>query len=217
MNPTLHTAVLAALENAVGRALDLDPAARQALAGLGGRVFQIEPRDTGADIFLLPGDTGIELRGVYDGPVDSHIIGTIPDFVELISAEDAASTLINGGISLHGDSAPLLELQAILHRLDLDWEGALAGKIGDIPAHQLGRVVRGGLRWGQQAFGSLNRQIEEFLHEEARVLPPEAELQGFYDAVGQLSQSVERLDARLQRQRQRLHKLLDAKRSGQDA
>lgn len=207
MNPTLHTAAMAALETAINRALKLDPATTQNLGQLDGKVFRLEIAGTGADIYLLPEQYGLRLQGFYDGPIDSHVIGTIPDFVELISADDAASTLINGAIKLSGDSAPLLQLQGILHRLDLDWEGSLARAIGDVPAHQLGKMVRGGMHWGQQAFTSINRQVEEFLHEEARLLPPAAELQDFYDAIAKTGLAVDRFEARVQRQQQRLQQL----------
>jgi ubiquinone biosynthesis protein UbiJ len=205
---TLHTAALAALESGINHALEMDPATARALQQLDGKVFRLELVGTGADIFLLPQQQGVTLRGFHDGPIDSHVIGTVPDFVELISAEDPASTLINGGIQLSGDSAPLLQLQSILHRLDLDWEGALARAIGDIPAHQVGRLVRGGVRWGKHAVDSMNRQLEEFLHEEARLLPPEAELQDFYADVSRLEVDVDRAEARLAKQQQRLAKLL---------
>lgn len=207
MNPTVHTAALAALEGAINRALKMDKATLQALQKLDGVVFQLELSGSGTNIFLLPEERGVQLRGYYDGPVDSHVIGTLADFVELISAEDAPSTLINGGIQLSGDSAPLLQLQGILHHLDLDWEGDIARVIGDVPAHQLGRLVRGSMRWGKQAAGSLNRQIEEFLHEEARLVPPRAELQDFYTAVSNLQTGVDRLEARIARQQQRMAKL----------
>ncbi len=207
MSVTLHTAALAALEGAINRALKMDPATTRALQQLDGTVFQLELVGTGADVYLLPQQQGVALRGFYDGPIDSHVIGTVPDFVELLSSEDPASTLINGGIQLSGDSAPLLQLQRILHRLELDWEGSLAGIIGDIPAHQLGRLVRGGMRWGKHAMDSMNRQLEEFLHEEARLLPPETELEDFYTAVSRLELSVDRAQARLAKQQQRLAKL----------
>ena len=207
MNPTLHTAALAALETAINRALKLDPATTRNLGQLDGKVFRLEIAGTGADIYLLPEQHGLQLQGFYDGPIDSHVIGTMADFVELISADDAASTLINGGIKLSGDSAPLLQLQGILHRLELDWEGSLARVIGDVPAHQLGKMVRGGMHWGQQAFTSINRQAEEFLHEEARLLPPAAELQDFYDAIASTGLALDRVEARLQRQQQRLQQL----------
>jgi ubiquinone biosynthesis protein UbiJ len=207
LNPTLHTAALAALEVAINRALKMDPATAQGLQKLAGTVFQLELVGTGADIYLLPQDHGVELRGFYDGPIDSHVIGTVPDFIELVSSEDPASTLINGDIQLSGDSAPLLQLQRSLHHLDIDWEGSLAKVVGDLPAHQLGRMVRGGVRWSRQAIDSLNRQAEEFLHEEARLLPPAAELQNFYEAVTRLDVNVDRAEARLRKLQQRLAKL----------
>jgi ubiquinone biosynthesis protein UbiJ len=207
LNPTLHTAALAALEVAINRALTMDLATAQGLQKLAGTVFQLELVGTGANIYLLPQHQGVELRGFYDGPIDSHVIGTVPDFIELVSSEDPASTLINGGIQLSGDSAPLLQLQRLLHRLDIDWEGSLAKVVGDLPAHQLGRMVRGGVRWGRQAINSMNRQAEEFLHEEARLLPPSAELQDFYEAVTRLDVNVDRAEARLRKLQQRLAKL----------
>ena len=54
MNPTLHTAALAALETAINRALKLDPATTQNLGQLDGKVFRLEIAGTGADIYLLP-------------------------------------------------------------------------------------------------------------------------------------------------------------------
>ena len=54
MNPTLHTAALAALEVAINRALKMDPATAQGLQKLAGTVFQLELVGTGADIYLLP-------------------------------------------------------------------------------------------------------------------------------------------------------------------
>ncbi len=214
MSLTLHTAALAALEGAINRALQLDLSTTRALQQLDGKVFRLELVGTGVDVYLLPLQQGVALRGFYDGPIDSHVIGSVPDFVELVSSGDPASTLINGGIQLSGDSAPLLQLQRILHRLDLDWEGALAGVIGDIPAHQLGRLVRGGARWGKHAVDSINRQAEEYLHEEARLLPPEDELQDFYTAVSRLEVGVDRAEARLAKQQQRLAKLLLKRQQG---
>lgn len=214
INPTLHTAALATLETAINGALRLDTSTTRALGELEGRVFRVELQGTGADIYLLPDEQGMQLRGYYDGPVDTHVIGSPADFVELISAEDAASTLINGGISLSGESGPLLQLQAILHRLELDWESALAELIGDVPAHQVGRLVRGGARWGKQAIQSLNRQVEEFVHEEARLLPPASELQDHYESIAQLGLAVDRLEARVEKQRQRLTRVLERRRQG---
>jgi len=207
MNPAVHSTAIAALEHAINQPLRLDPTASHALGQMQGKIFKFDLAGTRIDLYLLPTENGLQLRGFMDGPVDTHVTGSIADFVELISAVDAPSTLINGGITIQGDSAPLLQLIDVLQALELDWELSLSRVIGDIPAHQVGELVRNGLRWGKHTADSLTRQAEEFLHEESRLLPPKAELDQFYDAIHQLSLSTDRLDAKLHRQRLRVEKL----------
>ena len=204
---TAKLAALAALEAAMNQGLKLDPGTAKALRTLAGRAFRLEIVGPQINIYLLVDPEGVQLRSLYEGHVDTHISGSIADFAELVSAEDPASALINGGISLRGDSAPLFQMLTILQKLNLDWEGALAQWVGDIPAHEVGRTVRNALRWGKQAASSMSRQAEEFLHEESRLLPPAAELALFYSQVQKLGLAVDRLEARLQRQQDRLARL----------
>lgn len=215
MNTRVQTAKLAALatlEAAMNQGLRLDPAAAVSLQALAGKAFHLEIVGTQINVYLLVDPEGVQLRSIYDGRVNTRISGSIGDFAELISAEDPASALINGGISIRGDSAPLFQMLAILQKLDMDWEGALAQWIGDIPAHEVGRALRNAMRWGRQTATSLGRQAEEFLHEESRLLPPTAELELFYSQIHKLGLSVDRLEARLQRQRDRLERLARHKR-----
>lgn len=204
MIPTVHATAIGALERAINQALKLDPTTLRALEPLEGKVIQVEIKGTPLNLYLIPSRQGLQLRGFLDGGVDSHVTGTLADFTELLSSDDAPSTLINGGISIRGDSAPLLQLLSILHRLEIDWEASLARLIGDIPAHEIGRAVRNGLAWGKQAVSSIGRQAEEFLHEEARLVPPEAEMQGLFKNIQQLNLAVDRFEARLERQRQKI-------------
>jgi ubiquinone biosynthesis protein UbiJ len=112
--------------------------------------------------------------------------------------------LINGKLELEGNSAALIELQRILGRLDIDWEAPLVDRLGDIAGHQLAQLLRATFSWGKQASSSLRRQLEEFIHEEARLCPPRLELEDFYTDVQQLGLKVERLTLRTQRLRKKL-------------
>jgi len=200
---TLHTAALALLETAINRALRLDPATQASLAALQGQCLHLCLKGPELDFYLLPTDDGVTLKGVHEGKVDTAVTGTPADFVELFAADDAGAALINGNITLTGDSKLMLSLQAILHRLELDWEGELARLVGDVPAHELGRLIRGGLRAGRGVADSLLRQLEEFVHEEGRLLPPRAELEDFYQDVQDLALRVDRLAARVERLQRR--------------
>ncbi len=93
------------------------------------------------DIYLHPGAQGIRLTGIHLGPVTTSIKGRAADFTELATSSDPTATLINGGLELEGDSAPLLELQHILAALDMDWEAPLVDTLGDVAGHQLAQLL----------------------------------------------------------------------------
>ena len=204
INPTLHTAGLAAAEAALNRALELAPAGAAALAELDENVFALHCTAPTVDVYLQPQRGSIRLMGIYDGPITTSIRGEASEFAALATASDPAAALINGKLELQGDSAPLIELQRALSQLDVDWEAPLVGALGDVVGHQLAEMLRGVFSWSKQASASFGRQLEEFIHEEARLSPPRLELEDFYKDVQQLGLRVERLESRTARLRKRL-------------
>jgi ubiquinone biosynthesis protein UbiJ len=207
INPTLHTAAIATLETALNRALQLAPHSAAGLGQLSDCVFALHCTSPSLDVYLQPAADGIRLMGLYDGPVTTSVRGEASDFTELVTSTDPTATLINGQLELQGDSAPLIELQQILATLDIDWEAPLVSTLGDVAGHQVAQMLRGAFAWGKQASGSLARQLDEFIHEEARLTPPRLELEDFYRDVQELGLRVDRLQSRTDRMRQRLQKL----------
>jgi len=204
LDPTITTAALAALEAAVNQALTLDPAAQRSLGQLAGCTFAIECSAPAFAVYLQPGTERVRLLGFHDGPATTRVAGTAADFAELAGASDPAATLINGNLTLQGDSAPLIELQQILGKLDPDWEAPLVDALGDVAGHQLAELLRAAFSSGRVISRSLLRQLEEFIHEEARLSPPRLEVEDFYADVQTLEQRVERLQSRLARLRKRM-------------
>jgi ubiquinone biosynthesis protein UbiJ len=207
ISPTLKTAGLAALEQALNRALALAPAGQAELSQLAGQVFALHCTAPALDVYLQPTEAGVRLMGHYEGETTTSLRGEASDFAELATSEDPAATLINGGLEVGGDSAPLLRLQQIISRLDVDWEAPLVDTLGDVAGHQLAQTLRGAAGWGRQASASLARQLGEFIHEEARLVPPRLELEDFYQDVARLNERVERLQSRTQRLRRRMDRL----------
>jgi ubiquinone biosynthesis protein UbiJ len=197
IDPTVHTAAIATLEIAINRALALDPTGSAQLVALEGKIFQFSCLSPELDIFLAADGNRLKLMGYWEGEVTAAIRGNASDFADLATATDPTAALINGNLELQGDSAPLIELQKILAGLDMDWEAPLVNAFGDIAGHQLAQALRGLFSWGQQASASFLRQLEEFIHEEARLAPPRLEVEDFYQDVQQLNQRVDRLQARI--------------------
>jgi ubiquinone biosynthesis protein UbiJ len=205
INPTLHTAACAALEQGLNRALQLDPSSAAQLAQLSGKVFKMHCTSPELEFYLFPDAGGIKLMGYWDGEITTGITGQAADFANLASADDPAAALINGNLELSGDSGPLLELQSILSNLDMDWEAPLVNSLGDVVGHQLAQGLRGLFGWGQQASSSFIRQLDEFIHEEARLAPPRQEVEDFYQDLEQLNLRVDRLEARMRKLRAARH------------
>lgn len=206
-DPALQTAALAGLEFVVNKALELDPATLKRLSELDGKVLLIHCQSPDIKVYCLPGNTGVQFKSWHDeADVNSSLSGKLSQFVQLMQADDKAAALINGDLSVHGNSQDFVALQAILAQLDIDWEQPISRVFGDVGGHQLGRLIRGGLAFGQQAQENLQVQLEQFIHQEAGLLPAREELESFYQDVGDLNLRVDRLQARLARIQQRISK-----------
>jgi ubiquinone biosynthesis protein UbiJ len=84
---------------------------------------------------------------------------------------------------------------AHLLRPDLEEEFSLA--IGDVPAHQLGRLARTAFAWGRQAAATAALNVAEYLAHERADLVPRAEAEQFTSGVDRLREDVDRLEARI--------------------
>ncbi|MDX1553811.1 MAG: SCP2 sterol-binding domain-containing protein [Marinobacter sp.] len=195
--PTLMSAVTAIIENALNRALELDPAGKQALmSSLTGPVqFSLES----LDLTLVLQQAAGRVR-VASQPAESPALvlsGRPMAFAALATGDDRVFS--EGRIQVTGDTALAHQFQRAIDQLDPDWEAAMAAHIGDVPAHFIGQRIRGAVRWSRQAFGSLNANIEEYIHEESRSLPGRRELEATFTDIDHLNLQTERLEARVER------------------
>lgn len=196
---SLNTAALAGLERAINAALSMDSRTRESVGALAGKALKIEVTVPELCAFILPGPEGIRLVGHFEARADCTVSGATSDFIALLLAEDKPAALVNGKLKVSGDSALLLGLEKALSALDLDWEQRLATLVGDVPAHQVGRFARSSAEFGRRARGSFERHLEEFIHEEARLAPPRAEVEDFFADVRALANRVARLEAGIRR------------------
>jgi len=195
---SLPAFALAAAETALNKALTLDPVSAKRLAALEGRVITIRIdtplTDNGLALTLLPDSHGVMLMGRYEGEPDLQLSGSLSAYAKLASDKRGG---IPAGITIKGDANLATELQAIAAGLDLDWEEQLSRLTGDTIAHQTGRLVRGGSSYLRKTAQTLGLNLEEFLKEEARLLPQRFEVEEWVSDVDRLRDDVARLEARL--------------------
>lgn len=140
---------------------------------------------------------GVTVSGLLPDDPALVIAGRPLALAALALGDDQA--IHDGRLTVEGDTGLAQQFQQALANLDPDWEAALAGYTGDIPAHFIGQRIRSGVRWSRQAMGSISASVEEYIHEETGALPGRRELEPTFEAIDQLSLATERLEARIQR------------------
>jgi len=191
---------LLALQKAMNHALALDPATPEKIKRLDGKILELVVSPLDVHFFMRFNHTKLELLAELnpgteaDTVIHSSPLGLIR--LSLLPASKVRS-LFNENIRMTGDTELGQQVKQLFDGVDIDWEGHLAHFTGDVVAHQLGRFARGGLRLKQKIKTSMQHNVGEYLHEEARVLPPREELQDFMNDVDALSLRVERLAAHI--------------------
>ena len=180
-------------------AIDLDPETRAALAGLSGKVVDFEIIGAGALRLRIDGERVRVEPGDGTAAADVTIRGAPLSLLRFLFAGDRETLILGEEVGLRGDVALATRLQRIVARMDLDLEEALAHRIGDAPAHELFRGMRGLGGWMRDAGSALLADASEYLHYEAGLAPTRGEAERFAHAVDDLRDDVERLEARTAR------------------
>ena len=195
------------LDRLVGRALDLDPETRDALAGFSGKVVDVEVVGAGA-IRLRIEDGGVRTEPRDGDCAEPRDEGCAADVTlrgaplsllrfALAGDREREALILGGEVGLRGDIALATRLQRIAARMDLDLEEALARRIGDVPAHEIVRGARGLGGWMRDAGAALLADVSEYLRHEAAMAPGREDVEWFAHAVDDLRDDVERLEARI--------------------
>ena len=180
-------------------ALDLDPETRGALAGLSGKVVDLEITGAGALRLRIDGERVRVEPCDETVEADVTIRGAPLSLLRFVFAGDRETLLLGDDVSLHGDLALATRLQQIAARMDVDIEEALAQRVGDIPAHEFMRGMRKLGGWMRASGTALLTDVSEYLRYEAAATPGREEAERFAHDVDDLRDDVERLDARIMR------------------
>lgn len=175
----------------INRLLAADEQSRFALAAHVGltAAFAVPPVEialsVAGDGTVVPADPGKK--------PDLRIRLTMPSALRVLAGDMAAAEIAD----VDGDAAFAATVRQLAGRLRWDIEEDLSRVIGDIAAHRLSNGARSANLWRRDTTVRLARGAAEYVTEEARILPPRAEVESWFDDVDQLRDAVERLEKRL--------------------
>ena len=192
----LQATLFTSAETIVNQLLQRDPVTLQRLDGLSGKVIQVAIEWPQMNLFVVPHNEGLQLQAVYPGEVDVTLSGSLVDFITLLTAKDKTDALFGKTVAITGDSALATRFQEIIADAQIDWEAMLGDVIGDLPAHQLALYLTWKKTWYQNTAQSFLLNLDEYLKEEARIVPTRPEAEAFYAEIQNLREQAERLEAK---------------------
>jgi ubiquinone biosynthesis protein UbiJ len=185
----------ATLEKLLNRGLPRSPRARELCAQLSGRSLGIELRDL-ARLRLTSNGATLELA-FSDAPADASLSGGPFGLLGVLLQDSPQGQLQGGAVTLGGDTELAQRFWELLQLLRPDAEEELSGVIGDVAAHRLAGLARGGLGLTRRALQTGIVNLAEYLGHERGHLVPRAEGEQFLRGVDAVREDLDRLQARL--------------------
>lgn len=172
------------------------PEVRARCAELSGKLVVVELTDLELDFCIRPRDGGLDITQESSSEADARIRGRSIDLLRMARGGRAGS---DAAVQVEGDAVLVEDLRKLMRDVDWDAEEHVARLLGDAPAHELGRFVRGVHHVASDAVWRLAGMGAEFLKFESRDLPRPDEVEEFVVAVDRLRDDVERAAARMHR------------------
>ncbi len=198
----LPSALLGALEIGLNQYLSGDEAALESCAALAGCSLAVHLTDLDLALYFLPHAHGLQLVDYLSEPADVRLSAPLPVFARTLFAGDEASVM-GAGLRIEGDVGLAQGFARMFQHIDLDIEDWLEPRIGEMPAHFLGRALRGASTFARRAASTLSLDAAEYLREETRDLVHREEVENWTREVDRLRADTDRLSARLRRLQQR--------------
>lgn len=189
------------LEASINSYLALDEDIAPALGRLHGKVIAIEITGFALCIYFIPTPSRLQLLSRIEGDPDCTIKGTLGALVKL-SGPEKNHQLFGGDVKISGDTALAHRFGQIMASIDIDWEEHLSRLVGDIPAHQAGRLIKNIRASIKSSAQTLEQDSGEYLQEEIGFVPRPVEIQEFCDDIDLLRDAVDRIEARITRLQQ---------------
>lgn len=195
-------ALLGSIETVINAWLKLDNETLPRFSALDGKIIHLHITGLDLNMYFLPTPSGIQVMGNYPdeeqgGVVDATIHGSPMALMRLGTSSNAGETMLKSDVEIEGDMHVAEKFSEILREVDIDWEELLSKLVGDIIAHQAGQVVRNVSGWFKESADAMKMNTAEYLSEESKVTPAEAEVRNFMDQVDKMRMGVDRIEARI--------------------
>lgn len=191
--------LIAVLQAAVNRYLALDPEHGLRVQKLKNKVVQLELADQ-YKLQLHFMDKDIQFTSDLTLAPDVIIQGTPLSLIHMtLSSEQQRHHFFGKEVLIKGNLELGQQIIDLFDQLEIDWEEYLSRLLGDVSAHQVGRIARGVKKWGLRTRDILLQDVNEYTHEEINLFPSPEALQDFFSDIDTARMDADRLEMRLKK------------------
>ena len=206
---TLQAGALSGLELAINSALKYDPATLRELSTLEGQVLLVDCTSPAMRIAIQISQQQITLHSGWEDEAAITLQGSLIALAKMAANASDTSSFAGTGVQLSGNLETLHKLHKILSQLDIDWEGALADIIGDVPAYMIGSALRKSADIAKQNKQRVTSALTEVAQEELQIVPSRNGFEQFKKEVREMASDTDRLMARTNLLRQQIDQMLN--------
>jgi ubiquinone biosynthesis protein UbiJ len=193
----MKNALLTFFQKAINRYLALDPESQHHMQKFQGKTIKIELQGLELEFLLHFTNAGIKIETDESIKPDTIIKGMPLSFLRMTLTRGDRKQFFSEDVSIQGDLELGQQVVDLFDQLEIDWEECLAQKIGDVPAHNLGRLMRGVKKWCDNSSTAFVQDLNDYLHEEKTWFPQREILQELFDEIDALRMDVDRLDVKV--------------------
>ena len=188
------------LEHMLNNLLSQDPETLNELAGLSGKVIQVELLNTAqpaTSLFIQ--DYGVRIETDHAGEADVLIRGTPLNLLAYLRPSGAGRPAVAGDLEIRGDLGLAQDFQRVMRKFEIDPEEQAARVLGDTLAHKAANLARMGADFMRQLKDKIELDLSEYALYEKEILPDRDEIEHFNHSVDELRDDLERLKQRVYR------------------
>ena len=212
MNTPSLSNLLVPFEALINRCIAQDVRLAEGIAGLSGKILQLDVTAPTASILVNFYPTSVVLAftsesekvtsGSPSGELfqpDGRISGSALAMIGLLTEKNQSRSLVNPAIQISGDSEFVQSVYRLFLDMEIDWQEPLSRLIGDVPTHSLENLLNSLNDFTRGTANSIKRNVDEYLHEESRMVPPRSQVETFDQDLDALRLRLDRLQARIQK------------------
>ena len=152
-----------ALESAINHVLQLDMESPSRVKKLEGRLLQLDLEGLAITLFFTFKHGVVRVRLKTDDTPDTVISGTPVALFSMAEPEEADWGLPESKVHINGDASLARDLERIFNKLEPDWEGPLAGWLGDVAGHQAAQGIRQGVESARETARTAAKVLSDIM------------------------------------------------------